>query len=282
MEGDTFLWHSARGPVTFARHAGIMGIINITADSFYSASRVTDTGNVVERALQMVRDGADLIDLGAESSRPGSSPVSAETELERLLPVLDALSKEEGCCPISVDTYHAKTAAAVLEHGATVINDISACSFDPELTDVLVQYKPAYVLMHCQGKPATMQDCPHYDNVTDEVAAFFARHMDRLVAAGLPEENIILDPGIGFGKKCGHNLALMAHPEAWAGLGRPSLMALSMKSVFQDVLGLPVDKRGQATQVATALTFERGYLWHRVHDVASTRQTLDLCGAILK
>ena len=280
VEKDTILWNSARGPVSFARYAGIMGIINITSDSFYAESRETDTDKAVERALEMVRSGADLIDLGAESSRPGSQPVSAETETARLLPVLDALAGHKECCPISVDTYHAKTAAAVLEHGATVINDISACSFDPGLTDVLVQYKPAYVLMHCQGTPATMQDCPHYDNVTDEVAAFFSRHIERLVAAGLPEENIILDPGIGFGKKCGHNLALMAHPEAWASLGRPSLMALSMKSVFQDLLGLPVEKRGQATQVATALTYERGYRWHRLHDVASARQTLDLCGAM--
>ena len=271
-------WHSAGRCITFAGAAGIMGIVNINQDSFYASSRADGTDAAVKKALQMVQDGADLVDLGAESSRPGATPVAAEEELSRLLPVVDRLSAEG--VPLSVDTYHAATAAAVLEHGAEVINDISACSFDPALLDVLVQYKPAYVLMHCQGNPSTMQNAPHYDNVLDEVTAFFACHMDRLVRAGLPEENILLDPGIGFGKKCGHNLALMAHPEAWASLGRPSLMALSMKSVFKDLLGLDVEARRQATQTATALCFTKGYLWHRVHDVPATRDTLVLCNAI--
>ena len=182
---------------------------------------------------------------------------------------------------ISVDTYHAETAVAVLESGVDVINDISAFAFDPALLDVLVQYRPGYVLMHCQGVPGTMQQNPHYNDVVSEVTAFFEEKMNVLVNAGFPEENILLDPGIGFGKKMEHNLALMAHPEAWERLGRPSLMALSMKSVFNDLLGLPVESRGPATQTATALCYTRGYAWHRVHDARAASQALRLADAFM-
>ena len=182
---------------------------------------------------------------------------------------------------ISVDTYHAETAVAVLESGVDVINDISAFAFDPALLDVLVQYRPGYVLMHCQGVPGTMQQNPHYNDVVSEVTAFFEETMNVLVNAGFPEENILLDPGIGFGKKMEHNLALMAHPEAWERLGRPSLMALSMKSVFNDLLGLPVESRGPATQTATALCYTRGYAWHRVHDARAASQALRLADAFM-
>ncbi len=280
MSASTDLWLAAGRPVTFAGPAGVMGIVNITPDSFFAGSRAGDTDSAVERALRLAEDGADVIDLGAESSRPGSAPVTAEEESRRLLPVIDGLAGTQKPPVLSVDTYHAATAAAALEHGAVIINDISACSFDPGLLDVLVQYKPAYVLMHCQGTPATMQDNPSYDSVLDSVTRFFSDHMDRLVRAGLPEQNILLDPGIGFGKSMEHNLALMAHPEAWASLGRPSLMALSMKSVFGDLLGLSVDRRGASTQTATALTFCRGYSWHRVHDAAAARQALTLAAAL--
>ena len=164
--------------------------------------------------------------------------------------------------------------------GCDVIIDISAQSFDPGLTDVLVQYRPGYVLMHCQGTPATMQDHPRYADPAAEVASFFERELSRLVRAGFPEENVILDPGIGFGKKAVHNLALIRHPEAWAHLGRPSLMGLSMKSLFKDLLRLETAERGTATQVATALALVQGYVWHRVHDVQATSQTIALFQAL--
>ncbi len=282
MTATSELWLAAGRPVPHAGAAGVMGIVNITPDSFFAGSRAADTDAAVDRALRLAGDGADVIDLGAESSRPGAAPVTPEEEVRRLLPVIDGLMRTGRPPVLSVDTYHAATAAAALEHGAVIVNDISACSFDPGLVDVLVQFRPAYVLMHCQGTPATMQDSPAYDSVLDTVARFFSDRMDRLVRAGLPEENIVLDPGIGFGKKMEHNLALMAHPEAWASLGRPSLMALSMKSVFGDLLGLPVDRRGPATQTATALTFCRGYLWHRVHDAAAARQALSLAAALAR
>ena len=181
---------------------------------------------------------------------------------------------------LSVDTYHAATAAAVLEEGVQIINDISACAFDPGLLDVLVQYKPGYVLMHSQGRPDVMQQDPRYADVRSEVMAFFERGLHRLTAAGLPEEHIVLDPGIGFGKTLGHNLELLAHAEDWLAFGRPVLLGLSMKSMFGQLLGLTTPERGCATQVATALLWEKGLFWHRVHDVAATRRTLTLAAAL--
>lgn len=179
-----------------------------------------------------------------------------------------------------MDTYHADTAAAVLAQGAHIINDISACRFDPGLLDVLVQYKPGYVLMHSQGRPEVMQRAPRYDDVRREVREFFERELSRLVRAGLPEDRIVLDPGIGFGKTLEHNLTLLAHPGDWLELGRPVLMGLSMKSLFGGLLGLATDERGTATQVATALLWRRGIFWHRVHEVAATRRSLLLAGAL--
>ena len=161
-----------------------------------------------------------------------------------------------------------------------IINDISACAFDPGLLDVLVQYKPGYVLMHSQGRPDVMQQDPRYADVRSEVMAFFERGLHRLTAAGLPEEHIVLDPGIGFGKTLGHNLELLAHAEDWLAFGRPVLLGLSMKSMFGQLLGLTTPERGCATQVATALLWEKGLFWHRVHDVAATRRTLTLAAAL--
>ena len=223
---------------------------------------------------------AALLDLGAESSRPGARSLSADEELRRLLPVLCRLrAVASGVC-ISVDTYHAATADAVLHCGASVINDISGCVYDPALLDVLVQHRPGYVLMHRQGRPATMQNAPRYDDVRRDVMEFFDQMLNRLVRAGLPEDRIVLDPGIGFGKTLEHNLALLAHAEEWLTFGRPVLMGLSMKSLFGDLLGLPVARRGAVTQTATALLWQKGIFWHRVHDVAAARQGLTLAAAL--
>ena len=172
------------------------------------------------------------------------------------------------------------TADAVLHCGASVINDISGCVYDPALLDVLVQHRPGYVLMHRQGRPATMQNAPRYDDVRRDVMEFFDQMLNRLVRAGLPEDRIVLDPGIGFGKTLEHNLTLLAHAEEWLTFGRPVLMGLSMKSLFGDLLGLPVARRGAVTQTATALLWQKGIFWHRVHDVAAARQGLTLAAAL--
>jgi dihydropteroate synthase len=257
-----------------------MGIVNLTPDSFYDGDSHARVRDRVEHALRLHAEGADILDLGAESSRPGAAELEPAEELSRLLPVLFALKREAKGAIISVDTYHADTAAAALELGVSVINDISACIFDPGLQDVLAQYKPGYVLMHSGGRPGNMQDDPQYDDVRREVMTFFERSLTRLVGAGLPEDRIVLDPGIGFGKTLAHNMELLAHPEDWFSFGRPVLMALSMKSVFGGLLGLSTAGRGTSTQVATALLWGRGVFWHRVHEVAEIRRSLALAAAL--
>lgn len=259
---------------------GIMGIVNVTPDSFFDGGEHMRAEEAVAHALRLRDEGADVLDLGAESSRPGARSLSADEELRRLLPVLCRLrAVASGAC-ISVDTYHAATADAVLRCGASIINDISGCVYDAALLDVLVQHRPGYVLMHRQGRPATMQDAPRYDDVRRDVLEFFDQMLNRLVRAGLPEDRIVLDPGIGFGKTLEHNLALLAHAEEWLAFGRPVLMGLSMKSLFGDLLGLPVSLRGTVTQTATALLWQKGVFWHRVHDVAAARQGLMLAAAL--
>lgn len=275
------LWRVSGGRALHASVPfGIMGIVNITPDSFFDGGEHSDTERAVAHALRLRDEGADILDLGAESSRPGAPSLTAEEELRRLLPVLCRLqSSASGTC-ISVDTYHAPTAEAVLRLGASVINDISGCAYDPALLDVLAQYRPGYVLMHCQGRPATMQKAPRYDNVRRDVLEFFDTALNRLVRAGLPEDRIALDPGIGFGKTLAHNLELLAHAEEWLGFGRPVLVGLSMKSLFGDLLGLPTSRRGAVTQTATALLWRKGVFWHRVHDVAAARQGLLVAAAL--
>ncbi len=258
---------------------GVMGIVNLTPDSFYDGGVHHMPPAGLEHALILLEQGADILDLGAESSRPGAAELPPDEEIQRLAPVLMGLRHQAPWATVSVDTYHAATAAAVLEQGAVIINDISACAFDPGLLDVLVQYKPGYVLMHSQGRPQTMQHNPRYEDVRREVREFFERNLARLVRAGLPEDRIVLDPGIGFGKTLAHNLELLAHPEDWLGFGRPVLMALSMKSVFGGLLSLPPARRGAATVAATALLRARGIFWHRVHHVADARQALAVATA---
>ena len=231
-------------------------------------------------AMRLHAEGADILDLGAESSRPGAQALTPEQELLRLMPVLRELRREIPGVMLSVDTYHAATAAAVLEEGVQIINDISACAFDPGLLDVLVQYKPGYVLMHSQGSPREMQVNPRYGNVVEEILAFFERNLARLVKAGLPEDRIVLDPGIGFGKNKEHTVAILKGLERFASLGRPLYVGLSRKSMFREILGLELEQRAEATRMAVALLAARGIPYHRVHDIAGCAQALRLVEAM--
>ena len=292
----------------------LFGIVNVTPDSFYDGGAHCGE-NAVKHALTLHAQGAAVLDVGGESTRPGAAPVSLEEECSRVLPVIEALSRafaekngkpgENGAAnprlgdmggeaearggfrasasfsgAVSVDTYKAGTAARALERGADIVNDISACLFDPALVDVLVQYPPGYILMHGKGTPATMQNSPRYDDVTAEVCAFFEERLTMLVRAGLKEDRIMLDPGIGFGKNLDHNLTLLGNLSRFKAFGRPILMALSNKSMFGRLLGLDVRERGPATAVATALAFNAGAWAHRVHDVRSAREALSLAQAI--
>ncbi len=286
---DRPVWRIRGGQPCPASRFGryIWGIVNITPDSFYDGNRHADTESALRHARSLCGQGADVLDLGGASSRPGAEDVPAEEEKRRVLPVLSGLLEERGkyrergaAFPLlSVDTWRSGVARAVLEAGADTINDIPASSWEPELLEALVSFQPGYVLMHCQGRPGSMQKEPEYDDVLDEVLAFFEKNMNMLVRAGLPEEHVLLDPGIGFGKRLDHNLALLRGMDRLLVLGRPVLLGISQKSIFGDLLGLDRAERGEATDVMTALMAARGVEHHRVHDVASTAQALRLVDA---
>ncbi len=274
----------------------VMGVLNTTPDSFYDGGRFVGVEQAVAQGLAMAEAGAGIIDVGGESTRPNATPVTAEEEETRVFPVLEALSQalkktkvgnpgqgDASQCLrplLSVDTYKARVAAGALERGACIVNDVSACRFDPGLLDVLVHYKPGYVLMHSLGRPQDMQRAPRYEDVIQEIMAFFEERLGVLVRAGLPEEHVVLDPGIGFGKLLEHNVAILRGIETFAALGRPLLIGLSNKSLWGGMLGLGVEERGTATQVGTALMAARGVRIHRVHDVAATVRTCSIVQAL--
>ncbi|MCC8193224.1 MAG: dihydropteroate synthase [Deltaproteobacteria bacterium] len=262
----------------------VAGIVNITPDSFSDGGRHYAPEEAMARCRQVIKDGASILDLGGESTRPGSAPVSAERELARLQPTITACVALRDAAlgydfHVAVDTWRAATARAALEAGVDIINDISGSTFDPAMPEVLGNYKPGYVLMHCPAPPKKMQkhtDYGAYDSVVDAVLRFFESTMKRLVLAGLPEENIILDPGIGFGKTVEQNVDLLRNVCRLQSLGRPLYVGVSRKSMFGELVGLPVEKRDAATQVVTALLAERGVYVHRVHDVAGAVAALEL------
>jgi dihydropteroate synthase len=269
-------WTVQRGRVLGPAPFFVIGILNVTPDSFYDGGFFFDRQEAFQRTMTMVHQGADIIDIGGESTRPFSKPLEINKELERVLPLVrDIFAWNPDIC-LSIDTYKAQVAREVLEEGVSIINDVSACRFDPELKDVLVQYQPGYVLMHSQGKPEDMQKDPKYEDIIHELLSFFEDKLNWLAQAGLAEEHIVLDPGIGFGKKLEHNLSILRHIEQLMVFERPLYIGLSNKSMWKNLLGLSVDARGTASQVATALTARKGVTCHRVHDVEQTRKTLTI------
>lgn len=268
----------------------VWGIVNVTPDSFSDGGRHATPEAAMAHAHALAAQGAAVLDIGGASSRPGAAGVDAAREAARVMPVVRGLLAERAADSpdrspvspplISVDTWRADVAEAALDAGADIINDISACLWEPRLAGLVAERRPGYVLMHCQGRPEHMRDAPRYTDVVEEVAAFLERRMNALVRAGLPESNIILDPGIGFGKTREHNLALLAGTKRLRGLGRPLLLGLSRKSLFGDLFGLEIAERDGLTAVGTALMAERGYLHHRVHDAASALRALALVRAV--
>lgn len=281
---DRVLWNVTGGRVLGPAPFFVAGIVNVTPDSFYDGGVHKSVADAISHGARLVEEGALILDVGGESTRPYADKVTLEEELDRVMPVVEGLvsyiGDEGGEAAVSVDTYKAPVAAATLEAGASIINDISACRFDPELVDVLGQYKPGYVLMHSLGRPEDMQDAPRYNNVVDDIIAFFEERLRFLSAAGLPEDNVVIDPGIGFGKTLEHNLEILRNIEAFGVLGLPIYVGLSNKSMFQQMLGLEVGKRQGATQAALAVLASRGVRIHRVHEVAKTMQTLTVAEAM--
>ncbi|NPV53659.1 MAG: dihydropteroate synthase [Firmicutes bacterium] len=270
-----------RYTLRFGAKTHIMGILNVTPDSFSDGGRWLDADRAVARARELVEDGADIIDVGGESTRPGSDPVPEEEEIARVIPVVERLVREVPV-PVSVDTCKAGVARRALEAGAHIINDISALRFDPELGRLVAKYDVPVVLMHMQGMPKYMQANPHYDDVISEIYAFFRERIAKALEFGVKCENIIIDPGIGFGKTTAHNLEILRRLDEFKGLGQPILVGTSRKSFIGNVLGLPVDQRVEGTAATVALAIARGADIVRVHDVREMTRVARMADAILR
>lgn len=259
----------------------IMGILNITPDSFSDGDHFMAFSDAVQHALEMQRDGADVIDIGGESTRPGAEPVSVEEEMERVIPVIQQLRKQTEI-PISIDTYKAATAQAALEAGADMVNDISALRFDSRMPDVIASKKVPVILLHMLGTPRDMQKNPDYENCVEEIAQFFAARIDFCIKSGIDQSKIILDPGIGFGKRLSDNLEILANLKRFKKLSLPLLVGVSRKS-FIGMLhasGSPADQRLGGSIAAAVAAVTNGADIVRVHDVAQTVEALKVIQAV--
>jgi len=276
------VWHCRGQVLRFDARPLIMGILNVTPDSFSDGGRLADPGAAIAYGLQMAHDGADIIDIGGESTRPGAAPVPAEIESARILPVLRGLAGQTAC-RLSVDTTKAAVAAAALDAGAQIVNDISALTADPAMAALARRHNAGVILMHRQGLPATMQDNPRYDDVVREVAAWLRQRVAAAVAAGLDPRTLAVDPGIGFGKTTRHNLQLLANPAAAGVPGRPLVIGLSRKRFLGEITGRgqPAD-RLPATVAALAWVIPAGAQVLRVHDVAAARDAVLVVQALRK
>jgi dihydropteroate synthase len=259
----------------------VMGILNTTPDSFSDGGKRMTVESAVEHAWRLVEEGADIIDIGGESTRPGSMPVPAEEEIQRVVPVIEALGKDFPA-PISVDTYKSEVAEAALGAGAHMINDISGLTIDPRLGEVVAEAKVPIVLMHMKGRPKDMQENPQYESVVSEVARFLRDAAERAQEYGIPAENIIIDPGIGFGKTCAHNLELLRKLKELRSLGYPILIGTSRKGFIGRTLGLPVEDRVEGTSATVALAIASGVDIVRVHDVKQITRVARMSDAIVR
>ena len=260
----------------------VMGILNITPDSFSDGGQYNQINVAIERALQMKSEGADIIDIGGESTRPGASPVPLEEEIKRVIPVVEALKRNVDI-PLSIDTVKPEVAQLALEAGATLINDISAGGTDALMAEVIAKHKAWVCLMHMQGEPRTMQTNPHYDDVVMEVREFLSDRASQFIKSGVPSDKIILDPGIGFGKTVEHNLTLLAQLDSFISLGFPILVGLSRKTFLGKLTGID----NPAERLLPGIAANTVSVWNgakivRVHDVKETVTALKVADALLR
>jgi dihydropteroate synthase len=258
-----------------------MGVVNVTPDSFSDGGRFLAADDALTQGVALVREGAAIVDIGGESTRPGSDPVSGDEEVRRVLPVVEALAGRVGV-PISVDTMKADVARRALAGGAAIINDVSALRFDPDMVEVIAEAGCPVCLMHMLGEPKTMQDNPHYDDVVDEVLRFLEERMVFALARGLREDQIMLDPGVGFGKTVAHNLALLRELKRFTALGRPVVLGTSRKRFLGAVLGAEPMARTIGTVATTVVGLLAGAHVFRVHDVKPNFEALRVGLAVLE
>jgi dihydropteroate synthase len=272
-------WFLAKGHKIACRTRPlVMGVVNVTADSFYDGGHYLNPERAIAHAMELVAQGADLIDIGGESTRPGSHFISEQEELDRVLPVVEELARRISI-PISVDTTKSRVAQCALDHGASIINDVSAMRQDPAMASVIAGSGAAVVLMHMQGTPQTMQLAPSYTDVLSEVMQFLDERIQDAIRAGIARTNIVLDPGFGFGKLVFHNLELLRGLSALLTLNRPLLVGLSRKAFIGTLVEKSVEHREWGTAAGVAVAVDRGAQIIRVHDVAMMMDVVKVAAA---
>ncbi len=257
----------------------VMGILNVTPDSFSDGGRYVKVNQAVEHALEMAKDGADIIDVGGESTKPFSQKISSNEELDRVIPVIEAISKEL-TIPVSIDTYKGVVAHESLKAGASIINDISALGFDPQMASIAAQAEVPLILMHMKGTPQNMQEAPVYDDVVSEILIFLKDAIERAKKAGVREDLIIVDPGIGFGKTFDHNLQIIKELSRFKQLNRPLLLGSSNKAFIGTILDKEPDERDTGTMATVAAGVMNGAHIVRVHNVRKAVETVKIIDAI--
>lgn len=275
----SLVWRCGRHDIVCGERTLVMGILNVTPDSFSDGGQLPDSESAVERAVHMVGDGADILDVGGESTRPGSEPVDAAEEIGRVVPVIERLVEAMPDIPVSIDTKKAAVAAEALGAGASIVNDVSAGG-DPEMFDVVADRGAGLVLMHMLGDPKTMQDEPVYDDVVDDIRAYLDGRIEAAAAARIERERLCIDPGIGFGKTLEHNLRLMRDISEFLDLGRPVLVGPSRKRFIGTLLDVEVDERMEGTAGAVAWLAAQGVHMVRVHDVKEMVRVVRVVDAI--
>ena len=264
----------------FPRPMLIMGIVNVTPDSFSDGGKFLDQAAAVSQALDLWAQGADILDIGGESTRPGATPVSEAEELCRVIPVIEKLAATVSI-PLSIDTLKPAVARAALAAGASIVNDVAANRTEETMWKIIAEFRAGYVAMHAQGSPLAMPANPVYQDVVREVGEFFSGRLTRLIAAGVAAEQIVLDPGIGFGKSLEHNLQLLAGLSAFASLQRPLLLGVSRKSFIEKLSGAKLNQRLPASLACATLAVADGVQLFRTHDVAETLQAVRMAEAVL-
>ncbi len=273
--------HGGTGPPPLGPGPVLFGILNVTPDSFSDGGEFFGAAPAVSHAERLLDEGAHAIDIGGESTRPGSDPVSPEEEARRVVPVVRGILEARPGTRISVDTYWASTAGAALDAGAAIINDVTALGGDPRMAGLVAERRCPVVLMHMLGEPKTMQENPHYDDVVREVRDYLAAKAEEAISAGVDPANVILDPGIGFGKTMKHNLELLDRLETLVELGFPVLVGTSRKGFLGKITGSEDPKARVFGTVATSvMSYERGATLFRVHDVRANREALEVAAAV--
>ena len=279
LEPEISTRHAKDRRIEFPDRPLLMGVVNVTPDSFFDGGRYLDVESAVAHAVRLVEEGADLLDVGAESTRPGADIVNEAEECRRAIPVVAAIARTVSV-PISIDTSKAAVAREALYAGAVLVNDVTALRGDPAMVDVVASVGAGIVLMHMQGTPRTMQQAPHYDDVIGEISEFFEERIRFAETHGIVRRQIILDPGIGFGKLLVHNLTLLAQLRSFEQFECPLLVGVSQKAFLGQLVDRPVQERQWATAAAVAMAVDRGAGILRVHDVKTMKDVVQVAAAI--